>query len=124
MKLTTSDEIDLQHSSSSDDKKYSLKIEKLRERNFGLYSCRASNDLGSSEATIEISGKFEFIIPFLADISVRKKYEIIFLKYESTFPKLSESLKLSIYKSLKLLSLVNDSYYILLFMMLLFNDII
>ena len=63
MKLTTSDEIDLQHSSSSDDKKYSLKIEKLRERNFGLYSCRASNDLGSSEATIEISGKFYFIVP-------------------------------------------------------------
>ena len=60
VKLTTSDEIDLQHSISSDDKKYSLKIEKLRERNFGLYSCRASNDLGSSEATIEISGKLEF----------------------------------------------------------------
>ena len=97
MKLTTSDEIDLQPSTSSDDQKFSLKIEKLKERNFGLYSCRASNDLGSSEATIEISGKFEFIIPFLADISVRKKYEIIFIKYESTFLKLSESLKLSIY---------------------------
>ena len=85
MKLTTSDEIDLQHSISTDDQKYSLKIEKLKERNFGLYSCRASNDLGSSEATIEISGKFEFIIPFLADISVRKKDKIIFLKSESTF---------------------------------------
>ena len=80
MKLTTSDEIDLQHSISTDDQKYSLKIEKLKERNFGLYSCRASNDLGSSEATIEISGKLEFIIPFRAGISVNMKHEILFFE--------------------------------------------
>ena len=56
VKLSTSDEIVI----TENDQKYSLKIEKLRERNFGLFSCRASSSLGSSEATIELSGKVSF----------------------------------------------------------------
>ena len=44
---------------SENDPKYSLKIEKLRERNFGLFSCRASSHLGTSEAAVEISGNVD-----------------------------------------------------------------
>ena len=37
--------------------KYILKIEKLKKKNFGNYTCRASNELGTSESVIEITGK-------------------------------------------------------------------
>ena len=55
VKLSTSDEIVI----TENDPKYSLKIEKLRERNFGLFSCRASSHLGTSEAAVEISGNVD-----------------------------------------------------------------
>ena len=53
MKLSTSDEIVIKAIKP----KYALKIEKLKSQNFGMYTCRASNDLGTSEAVTEITGK-------------------------------------------------------------------
>lgn len=53
VKLSTSDEIVIKAIKP----KYALKIEKLKSQNFGMYTCRASNDLGTSEAVTEITGK-------------------------------------------------------------------
>jgi len=52
-KLSTSDEIVIE----DHEPKYVMKIEKLNVKNFGKYKCKASNALGYSEETIEITGK-------------------------------------------------------------------
>ena len=36
--------------------KYILRIEKLKPSNFGSYTCRASSELGTAEASIDITG--------------------------------------------------------------------
>ena len=53
IKLFTSDEIVI----SENEPKHSLRIEQLRERNFGGYKCRAQNDLGWGEAGLEVTGR-------------------------------------------------------------------
>ena len=51
-KLSTSDEIVIENH----EPKYVMKIEKLKVKNFGKYKCKASNALGNTEETIEITG--------------------------------------------------------------------
>ena len=36
--------------------KYILRIEKLKPSNFGSYTCRASSELGTAKASIDITG--------------------------------------------------------------------
>ena len=38
--------------------KYILRIEKLKPSNFGSYTCRASSELGTAKASIDITGNF------------------------------------------------------------------
>ena len=53
VRLSTSDEIVIKDNSP----KHILKIEKLKSKNFGHYTCRASNELGTNEASVEITGE-------------------------------------------------------------------
>ena len=53
VRLSESDEIVIKDNSP----KHILKIEKLKSKNFGHYSCKASNELGSNEDSLEITGK-------------------------------------------------------------------
>ena len=53
VRLSESDEIVIKDISP----KHILKIEKLKSKNFGHYSCKASNELGSNEDSLEITGK-------------------------------------------------------------------
>ena len=39
--------------------KYILRIEKLKPSNFGSYTCRASSELGTDEASIDVTGNIE-----------------------------------------------------------------
>jgi len=52
-KLSTSDEIVIENQ----EPKFVLKIEKLKVNNFGSYKCKASNMLGSTEVSLDITGK-------------------------------------------------------------------
>ena len=79
VKLSTSDEIVI----TENDQKYSLKIEKLRERNFGLFSCRASSHLGTSEAALEISGNVNGSYRFHLDFKNAPTYLYIVVKLPS-----------------------------------------
>ena len=52
-KLSTSDEIVIENQ----EPKFVLKIEKLKVNNFGSYKCKASNMLGSTEVSLDITGE-------------------------------------------------------------------
>ena len=53
-KLSTSDEILIEDLAP----KYVMKIEKLSEKNFGKYKCKATNSLGTAEEIVEVTGLF------------------------------------------------------------------